>query len=355
MTATILDPKFAKIIALMNSTEHAGERQAARERAETVAAASGMTLDQAIAVSAQPAPSLLNIFAGFDDWMEERHPGHNARCQAERSERERNRLARLAEILHRYGSEEAALAPCEREQLLQKALSPWIKWCDPPHQRWTYLIDGEGGFFGDLPPHISDAIAAAYPLPTIFAEACAEADYWRARNQEIEDVFGPENCGDYGLNRPAYMRMHMVEDLANHELPVTTLADLHARFARYRARGGDDETIDAALFRDIEAMAMREKGAAQSAHPSEPPPDQTKTGSVSRAAHSNIPATAQPLGRVADILRGHMDWTDRRIAREAACSPTTVGKIRRTIGATCATRSVQRCGQTYAFHIGAQA
>jgi hypothetical protein len=49
---------------------------------------------------------------------------------------------RLARVIKRYGSEEAALAPCEREQLLRAAVKKWSKFCAKPYQRWTQSIDG---------------------------------------------------------------------------------------------------------------------------------------------------------------------------------------------------------------------
>ena len=48
------DPKFAKVGALMRSTEHVGEKAAARDRADAMAAAAGMTLDEAMSVGTAP-------------------------------------------------------------------------------------------------------------------------------------------------------------------------------------------------------------------------------------------------------------------------------------------------------------
>ena len=42
---TPLDPRFSKVVALMRSTQHAGEQKAARSRAEAMAVAAGMTLE----------------------------------------------------------------------------------------------------------------------------------------------------------------------------------------------------------------------------------------------------------------------------------------------------------------------
>ena len=110
--------------------------------------------------------------------------------------------------------------------------------------------------------------------------------------------------------------------MAEHELPVTTLADLHARFAMQRESESKNDMIDAALFRDIGAMALRE-------------------AQVSNVTTTPAPSPVHEAGRTEKLLKPHPEWSDRRIARAGGCSPTTVGRIRRAIGATCPDRSVQ--------------
>ena len=104
----------------------------------------------------------------------------------------------------------------------------------------------------------------AYPLPTTFAQAKAEHDYWTVRNQELEDAFSEDgsSLGDNELDLPTAIRAGIVRALAEHELPVSTLADLHGRFAMYRESESNDDTVEAALFRDIETMALREAQAS---------------------------------------------------------------------------------------------
>ena len=98
-------------------------------------------------------------------------------------------------VIKRYGSEDAALAPCEREKLLRAAVKRWSKFCPKPHQRWTKSIDGysdayevvHGRHGGKKPSkRIIDAISQAYPLPDTIEEAIAEEAYWHrkvARNR----------------------------------------------------------------------------------------------------------------------------------------------------------------------------
>ena len=66
---TLLDLRFPKVVALMNSTQHAGEQKAAKRRAEAMAAAAGMTLAEAAATDKTPTPE--GYLDGFDDHMKE--------------------------------------------------------------------------------------------------------------------------------------------------------------------------------------------------------------------------------------------------------------------------------------------
>lgn len=240
---------------------------------------------------------------------------------------------RKAEILGRYGSVEAALAPCDRERALLKAVERWRVPFEA-NPRWTDTLDGWSGSIGGgkTPAHVLQAIREALPLPTTFAEAQLEANFWTARNAEMEDVLaeeadGGEYEGNCALDLVAEARWDMVRELVDHELPVSTLADLLARFEILRADATGNEEIEAALFRDIEAMARREAEASLAA-----------TSSAQTSVHG---------GQIDAALKAHPEWSNRRIARAAGCSPTTVGKVRRAIGAIAATRSVQRGGQVY--------
>ena len=87
-----------------------------------------------------------------------------------------------------------------------------------------------------MPPHVLEAIRGAYPLPKTFGEARAEHDHWQMRDEEIDLVLD-ETClglGDASLDVAAGVRAEEVRALVEHELPTTTLTDLHARFSLYR-------------------------------------------------------------------------------------------------------------------------
>jgi len=346
-----LDPRFIKIVALMNSTQHAGEKAAARQRAEAVAMSCGMTFEQALAASiAPPQPKPFNIFEGFDDYMEEKEPGYKAQRAKEKSDKATARRARVKILLKRYGSVEAGLAPCEKEKLLHEALRPWIKYCKRPHQRWTYSVDGSSCYwlfdFKDA-PHIREAVANAYPLPTTFKEALAEYEYWQTRRIEMEDLLDDE-IGDEVLDRPAALRRDMVEDLLTKDLVLTTVADLYARFKFYREMDFRSETIEDAIFRDLESMAKAEADlstCSKGPHTVRPLDDYVSSTGGQMDDEASIRPSAH--GQIEAMLRADAAQSDRNIARACGCSPTTVGKVRSKLGLVQPVLSVQRRGQMY--------
>jgi hypothetical protein len=90
--------------------------------AQPAAQSTAKSAAQPAAQSAQAATA--NPFAGFDDWMEKEEPGWKAKETAKRAERRRQRAAEQAEVIARYGSKEAVLAPCSREQRLNGCDAP---------------------------------------------------------------------------------------------------------------------------------------------------------------------------------------------------------------------------------------
>ncbi len=175
--AIMHDERLAKIIALWRSTQHDGERQAARAKGKRLAKQLGMSFEDAVvADDVHHHPRNGDIFAGFDDFMEAKEPGYKAAAAREKAEKIAAREARRKAIIERYGSAEAALAPCERELMLQKAVERWRKPCNPPHERWTHSVDG-WCFYSEAPPErVETALRNAYPLPETFPVARAEYD-----------------------------------------------------------------------------------------------------------------------------------------------------------------------------------
>ena len=240
---------------------------------------------------------------------------------------------RKAEIIKRYGDADTAAAPCAREKLLLAAVEPWRT----KSEEWTLELDGwrdSGLMYREMPTHALQAIKTAYPLPTTFAEAKAEDDYWRARNSELEDVLIEDGAfaGDIALDLVAEVRAAIVRDLALHELHITNVIDMHERFAMYREAGVDDPRVEDALFRDLAAMVV-----AVRARPS--------------MARTDTPSDA--TDRIRTALNANPSRSDRDIARSCHCSPTTVGRLRAALGLRSSTRAVSRGGRTFEMRVAA--
>ena len=155
--ASTLDTgKLRKVRELMDRGATAGEQAAARAKAERLASDAGMTLQQALSTldTSPKGPTIRDVFAGFDDWMEGKEPGYKARKAAERAEKERKRLTRCQELLRQYGSEDAVFAPTAIEQALRAALEPFA---DPSNHMWGY----EGYSYGKPTPAMLAALSGA--------------------------------------------------------------------------------------------------------------------------------------------------------------------------------------------------
>ncbi|WP_454917412.1 hypothetical protein [Xanthobacter sediminis] len=92
LTSKLDTDKLRKVHRLMEGGATAGERAAARSRAERIATAAGMTLEVALSsLDAPPAQEPRIFLHGFDDWMEAKEPGYKAREAIKRAESERKR------------------------------------------------------------------------------------------------------------------------------------------------------------------------------------------------------------------------------------------------------------------------
>jgi hypothetical protein len=182
---------------------------------------------------------------------------------------------------------------------------------------------------GDGPGDVEAAIRSAYPLPETFAAAQAELDYWKQRDQDFGDLLD-DQYGNYALDLVAKRRLHIVDRLIDRELEVRTVADVLARVRlmcdRENVLDGDEQDR---IIADLERVVAVE-AAASSVQPVH------STKSV-QSVHF---ASVHHDGRIADTLRADAARTDRSIAREFGCSPTTVGKVRNALGLADAVRSV---------------
>ena len=303
--ASILDmDKLRKIRALMQGGKTEGERQAARAKAEMLAAKGGLTLPQALSrldTPAQPQPG--NFFAGFDDWMEAKEPGWKAEKAARQTEREAARLARCRELLAEYGSEEAVFAPTDLEAALRDALAPLA---DPENTLWGYR-DFKAG---KPTPAMWQAMAKAVRLPQTVPEARAAYQEHEAR-QDARCAFCPDHTPHEWEEAWRSALEHLLDNL-----PTPSVEGIAARLDwmdylanRDFSRGIDrDKEVLAALRADFEAIAA-------GVQTGQPKPSRS----------------ADKAAQVRDLLKRDPQLSDREIARRTGCSPQTVGNWRRRL------------------------
>lgn len=257
-----LDPRFGKLVALMESSTHEAERVNARIRAEAILTPDVGGFDRALRILAYEraravAPN--NMFAGFDEFQEIDHPGYMAQQRVEKAEKRRQHDARRAELVAEFGSLDEVLEPCRRERVLTAAVKPWRKPVKPPYQRWTSTIAGLGLYDDNkAPAEVMAAIEGAYPMPATFAEAKAEAEYWDRRNRDME-LAQNNDCGDYGLDQVAVWRWRRVRDLVEHGMPLRTLPEIIDRLKMYWSNDGADTEVEDVILRDLEALAAKEE------------------------------------------------------------------------------------------------
>jgi len=203
-----------------------------------------------------PDPS--KPFAGFDDYMESREPGWKAKKAAEYAERERREAEELAAILARYGSEEAALAPCEREKVLIAATAHLVRmeWKNYANGRFEIeTLDGwHDGIAQEIPASVVQAVSAAYSLPATVTEAYAEWQYWEGRDREIGLI--NDNTGDTNLGLAAEARREVVRRLFKTELRARSLAEVILRQrVVVESEVSAEREHEQAILADLEALA----------------------------------------------------------------------------------------------------
>jgi hypothetical protein len=263
-----------------------------------------MTLNAALSKLDAPAngPTLMDMFAGFDDRMEEREPGYKARKAAERTEKERKRLARCKELLAQYGSEEAIFAETPVEVALREALAPLAcktRGFDTYRDYWS----------GKPTPAMWEAIESVCETPTTVQDALAEFMEWERLSN---DRYTFDEYHEDGPHIRA--RQDMLEYLMD-TLETPTCEGILARLdwlAHTQSLGHSrdsekDEAWLASMRRDFEAFAATTKTK----------PDQKPATQAQRAA------------LVRDLINSGESLSDREIARRAHVSPQTVGNWRR--------------------------
>lgn len=300
MVSTLDMEKLRKVRALMLGGKTEGERQAAKGKAEAIAARAGLTLQAALSKLDAPAQAQPgNIFSGFDDWMEAKEPGWKAEQARRRADREARRLARCAELLAEYGSEKAVFAATDLEKRLRRALAPLREGGD----------SFKGWVTGNPTPAMWKAIQAAAPLPDTLQGIWAEHAAW-------EKLVSDRIAFQPYYDPPRHVRARLAA-LERHmdRTPAPTIEGMRARLAwlaHLNDRGftrdiHDDEAMIATMRADFEAIAAGMKS---------PVGDEPQRTAQRRAAVLDLLATAPGL-------------SDREIARRVGCSPQTVGNLRR--------------------------
>lgn len=317
--------KFRKVHSLMMGGATDGERSAARARAIAMATKAGMTLPEAVSkLDTKPAAPFVNVFAGFDDWMEEKEPGWKTKKAQEKVERNSRDALRRAEILKQYGSERALFARTEREALLDEAIAPlvskWSYWTDDDgvEFRSAEVIDGHEPKHGswwidDITPAIRGAVTNAYPWPSKLDAALREVQFWD-RLRWDRGLF----CDEWNHYAEVECRIALLEQALKGGQPATCWEDVDARFAwkRYEfSRQWLDpmEPNDPFLARvEADIATLRAK-------------EVPTVGSPSLSPRTN----AEKREAVLSMLDAHPEFSDREIARRVGVSPQTVNTWRR--------------------------
>jgi hypothetical protein len=266
-----------KVDALTRSPNK-GEAQAARSRLASLLQKRSKTeadlqsiLNPPKPVDPPPSP-LGNIFgSGFDDYMEKQEPGYKARMAAEQAAKKKEAAAYRKAVIGKYGSEDAAKAPNAMERAVDEAVAPFARKVMHKFSNGTFPCNSLDGWTGDfdkkeLPKRLEAAIRAALPLPTTIAEAKAEADAWRERDDELAAIWEEPGYRGEHLSLGCDARKRLVNDMVDHGLRAGSAADmlarLHALLDMEMTLGRKDF---APLLADLEHLAAMKKASVQPA------------------------------------------------------------------------------------------
>ncbi|AUQ97909.1 winged helix-turn-helix domain-containing protein [Phaeobacter inhibens] len=296
--------KLRKVRELMDRGATDGEQAAARAKAERLASDAGMTLAQALSTldTAPSGPTVRDLFAGFDDWMESREPGYKARAAAERAEKERKRLARCQELLRQYGSEDAVFAPTAIEKALRVALEPLS---DPANNLWGY----QGYSLGKLTPDMWEAVRGAVRVPETVQEAWAAYQAWETL-QDDRCAFCPDFTPEQWAEVWHDALTHLLDNLR-----TPSAEGVKARLAWMREVANLGHARD--MERDIQLIDALEGDFS----------------ALMASVQTGHRSTSDKSARVRTLLQSEPDLSDREIARRAEVSPQTVGNWRRRLAA----------------------
>jgi hypothetical protein len=168
--------------------------------------------------------------------------------RADIERRDAERRVRAAEVMLRYGTEDAVFADTPREAALRRAFAPFT---DPDRD----LVHYPSAL--TMEPEVRAAIVGAWPFPATVAEALAEYDASEAIGDDraaVEPNWSPETHVD---------RRRRLLEHALDTLPAASFADLAARvewmqrvldFGFSRDHAEDQACLDA-LKADVASLA----------------------------------------------------------------------------------------------------
>jgi len=243
--------------------------------------------------------------------------------EARKRKWKRDNAGRIAEVIARYGSEEAVFAPTAEEKALDEAIEPFR---DPKQDGHATSFDGSTY----LPtPRMVDAMGAAVPWPDTIPAALAEHAVWEALWSDRNTADGNEQ-GEYLSHGGDFRRSHlaaMVEKL----IPAQDLSDVIIRL-RFQLDSQGLYDDPQAVLADLERLQAAGLGQAPASNADSASNGPEGAQVPNEQSTPPPPATASERSRrVREFLSTMDGWDtpDRHIAKRFSVSPSTVGNIRR--------------------------
>lgn len=211
-----------------------------------------------------------------------------------------------AAVIARYGSEAAALLPCDRERALREATWSLVMTGSP--ETGPSLMGWRDGPIAAMPPEVRREVSAAIPLPATLAAAETEGAYWRERAEMRATLDAPP--------LPVWVRAR--------------LAFLDGLTGRLPAAAPPPPT-PAAPTPPAAALPEPASTTEADAEPGELPDsgsDQDPAGDTEPVQSGQQPRTRDEARAAVRALLGE-GLTDREIARRVDVSPSTVAAVRK--------------------------
>lgn len=214
----------------------------------------------------------------------------------------------IAEVIARYGSEEAVFAKTPEELALDAAVDPFR---DPEVEGSFPTFDGKS--FRPT-EKVAEAMGRVVPWPETIPDALAEYQAWEKLQDDRNIADGNEQA-EY-LSAGADLRRIHLGDMVEKLIPARNLSDVIVRLRFQVESHGVHNDLEAVLT-DLERLESVGKDDTSS-HNETSSPFKLNTASQRRAEVKRILAT--PEGKA---------MTLREVASRAGVSPATVMNIRR--------------------------